>query len=203
MVRGRGSMRDKKKEEQNRGKPNWEHLNDELHVLIVVEDSKDRAEMKLKRAVEEIRKLLVPAAEGDDPLKKGQLMELAILNGTFRDNGAVQTGVPAMMPQTPMMPQALRSPTPAMHPHMISSALLPRMMNGQALIANGLHQTLLPHDSPLAYPHYESYPYAMSPALLEYPVETAATIGAVPKSRRFVRDHPYQRAVLERAATGN
>ncbi|KAG7256370.1 hypothetical protein CRUP_036644, partial [Coryphaenoides rupestris] len=32
MVRGKSSMRDKKKEEQNRGKPNWEHLNEDLHV---------------------------------------------------------------------------------------------------------------------------------------------------------------------------
>jgi protein quaking len=44
-----------------KGKPNWEHLNDELHVLITVEDTKNRAELKLKRAVEEIKKLLVPA----------------------------------------------------------------------------------------------------------------------------------------------
>lgn len=103
MVRGRGSMRDKKKvnlhsfslkrktikchyvcgkirhchicrrlliifailqEEQNRGKPNWEHLNDELHVLITVEDTENRAKVKLQRAVDEIRKLLVPAVSG-------------------------------------------------------------------------------------------------------------------------------------------
>ncbi|XP_043111785.1 protein quaking [Puntigrus tetrazona] len=61
MVRGKGSMRDKKKEEQNRGKPNWEHLNEDLHVLITVEDAQNRAEIKLKRAVEEVNKLLVPA----------------------------------------------------------------------------------------------------------------------------------------------
>ncbi|XP_031207548.1 protein quaking [Mastomys coucha] len=83
MVRGKGSMRDKKKEEQNRGKPNWEHLNEDLHVLITVEDAQNRAEIKLKRAVEEVKKLLVPAAEGEDSLKKMQLMELAILNGTY------------------------------------------------------------------------------------------------------------------------
>ena len=47
-------------EEQNRGKPNWEHLNDELHVLITVEDSNNRATVKLQRAVEEIKKLLIP-----------------------------------------------------------------------------------------------------------------------------------------------
>jgi protein quaking len=44
-----------------KGKPNWEHLNDELHVLLTVEDTKNRAEIKLKRAGEEIKKLLVPA----------------------------------------------------------------------------------------------------------------------------------------------
>ena len=44
----------------NRGKPNWEHLNDELHVLITVEDTENRARVKMKRALEEIQKLLVP-----------------------------------------------------------------------------------------------------------------------------------------------
>lgn len=47
-------------EDANRGKPNWEHLSDELHVLITVEDTENRALMKLERAVEEVRKLLVP-----------------------------------------------------------------------------------------------------------------------------------------------
>ena len=48
-------------EEMNRGKPNWEHLNEDLHVLITVEDTRNRAEVKLKRAVEEVQRLLVPA----------------------------------------------------------------------------------------------------------------------------------------------
>ncbi|XP_077977180.1 KH domain-containing RNA-binding protein qki.S-like isoform X2 [Glandiceps talaboti] len=224
MVRGRGSMRDRKREEQNIGRPNWDHLKEELHVLITVEDSKERADIKLARAVSEIKRLLVPAAEGEDNLKKGQLMELAILRGTFRENSANNNlpnlkaffmgnsslpDVPTTMVPTAAtcLPQALRSPTPAVHPHLIgASQLLPRMANGQTLLANGLpHQALIPtHEGALAYPHYETYPYAMAPALLEYPVEATATVGAVPKARRFVRDHPYQRAVLERAAaTGN
>ena len=45
-------------EEQNRGKPNWEHLNDELHVLITVEDTENRAKLKIERAVDEVKKLL-------------------------------------------------------------------------------------------------------------------------------------------------
>jgi protein quaking len=45
----------------NRGKPNWEHLNEELHVLIQCEDTPNRAAIKMLRAVQEVRKLLVPA----------------------------------------------------------------------------------------------------------------------------------------------
>ena len=52
-------------EEQNRGKPNWEHLNDELHVLITVEDSENRAQLKLERAVDEVKKLLTVVSTRD------------------------------------------------------------------------------------------------------------------------------------------
>lgn len=49
-------------EDANRGKPNWEHLADDLHVLITVEDTDNRAKVKLQRAVEEVQKLLVPVS---------------------------------------------------------------------------------------------------------------------------------------------
>ncbi|VVD00374.1 unnamed protein product [Leptidea sinapis] len=88
MVRGKGSMRDKKKEDANRGKPNWEHLADDLHVLLTVEDTENRAKIKLTRAVDEVKRLLIPQADGEDELKKRQLMELAIINGTYRDSSA-------------------------------------------------------------------------------------------------------------------
>ncbi|KHN79050.1 Female germline-specific tumor suppressor gld-1 [Toxocara canis] len=78
MVRGRGSMRDR------RNKPNGEHLDDDLHVLVQCEDTPNRVSLKLKIAVEQIKKLLVPAREGEDDLKRKQLTELAILNGTYR-----------------------------------------------------------------------------------------------------------------------
>ena len=47
-------------EEMHRGKPNWEHLSEELHVLITVEDTQNRAAVKMQRAVEEVNKLLIP-----------------------------------------------------------------------------------------------------------------------------------------------
>jgi len=44
-----------------RGKAKWEHLNEDLHVLVTVEDAKNRATVKLKHAVEQVKKLLVPS----------------------------------------------------------------------------------------------------------------------------------------------
>lgn len=104
MVRGRGSMRDKQKEDQNRGKANWEHLDEDLHVLIQCEDYENRAVVKLERAKEEILKLLKPAAEGEDDLKKKQLMELAIINGTYREPNLFQKKLQQIPFQNNRMP---------------------------------------------------------------------------------------------------
>ncbi|KAJ8284638.1 hypothetical protein COCON_G00034880 [Conger conger] len=188
MVRGKGSMRDKKKEEQNRGKPNWEHLNEDLHVLITVEDSQNRAEIKLKRAVEEVRKLLVPAAEGEDSLKKMQLMELAILNGTYRDanikSPALTFSLTAQAPRiitgpAPVMPASLRTPTSA------GPTLMPliRQIQTSALMPSGAPHpaaTLVPQgpESGLIYAPYD-YPYTLAPAtsILEYPIDSTGVLG--------------------------
>lgn len=124
MVRGKGSMRDKQKEEMNRGKPNWEHLNEELHVLITVEEHRQRGEVKLLRAVNEVKKLLVPAPEGEDELKKLQLMELAIMNGTFRDNKQLLTSMQlAAFSDLPRMPgmQSMQGMHPGMFQHALRS----------------------------------------------------------------------------------
>ncbi|VDD88695.1 unnamed protein product [Enterobius vermicularis] len=138
MVRGKGSMRDKIKEEANRGKPNWEHLSEDLHVLIQCEDTPNRAVLKLKRAVAEVKKLLVPSSD-DDELKRKQLMELAIINGTYRSNSSNQPGaaqvaavanknslaaIQRLMAPVPLaaaaQPGSLRSPTLAGAPIILS-----------------------------------------------------------------------------------
>ncbi|KAM8913588.1 protein quaking-A isoform 3-T3 [Spinachia spinachia] len=183
MVRGKSSMRDKKKEEQNRGKPNWEHLNEDLHVLITVEDTQGRAEVKMRRAVEEVKKLLVPAAEGEDNLKKMQLMELAILNGTYRDNNIKTPAAAAAQGQRliaapngqVLPPQALRPPTPGGGPIMN----LIRSPQMAAMLPNGT-PTLVPPspDGGLIYTTQYDYPYALAPtSLLEYPIEHSGVLG--------------------------
>ncbi|XP_066921990.1 protein quaking-B-like isoform X5 [Clytia hemisphaerica] len=120
LVRGRGSMKDKKVEEEKRGQPNYEHLDEDLHVLIMVEDTEDRARMKLKKAVEEVNFLLTPPKDGEDAIKKKQLQDLAILNGTYRhpnseasppaaatvtQNGVSPTGLLSFPSPSPVVPQ--------------------------------------------------------------------------------------------------
>uniref|UniRef100_A0A2K5Z6G1 Protein quaking n=1 Tax=Mandrillus leucophaeus TaxID=9568 RepID=A0A2K5Z6G1_MANLE len=205
-------------EEQNRGKPNWEHLNKDLHVLITVENAQNRAEIKLKRAVEEVKKLLVPAAEREDSLKKMQLMELAILNGTYRDANikspalafslaATAQAAPRIItgPAPVLPPAALPTPTPA------DPTLMPLIRQIQTTVMpNGIpHPTAIVPRGPeagLIYTPYE-YPYTLAAAtlILEYPIEPSDVLSTVATT---VRRHdmcvrPYQRIVTaDRAATG-
>ncbi|VDM72887.1 unnamed protein product [Strongylus vulgaris] len=148
MVRGKGSMRDKRKEEANRGKPNWEHLDDELHVLLQCEDTENRARIKLHAAMEHVKKLLVPAPEGTDELKRKQLMELAIINGTYRpfhksglsNSNRILTPVPLVSP--------IRAPifvSPTSSPNSVSmqvSALLTALLD-RSLVAPLFFATLI------------------------------------------------------------
>ncbi|XP_034069477.1 protein quaking-B isoform X1 [Gymnodraco acuticeps] len=215
MVRGKGSMRDKKKEEMNRGKPNWEHLSEDLHVLITVEDTHNRAKIKLQRAINEVKKLLVPAAEGEDNLKKMQLMELAILNGTYRDANVKMScaGFPMGAPQAPRL---ITGPTSCLPPSMRNSAQLPtqtmlpliRQIQSSALMQGANpHQALVQQgpESGIIYAPYD-YPYTLTPSILEYPIDSTGVL--VPSSCVFAagamttkvrrhdkRIHPYQRVV--------
>lgn len=88
MIRGRGSIR-KDKEEEVRGKPGWEHVFSEpLHVVLEAGDALDDlcATRALERAKQAVETLLIPVPEDRDRLKRQQLRELAILNGTYRGN---------------------------------------------------------------------------------------------------------------------
>ncbi|CAJ0590495.1 unnamed protein product [Cylicocyclus nassatus] len=167
MVRGKGSMRDKRKEEANRGKPNWEHLDDELHVLLQCEDTENRARIKLHAAMEHVKKLLVPAPEGTDELKRKQLMELAIINGTYRpfhksglsNSNRILTPVPLVSPiRAPIFVSPTTSPNTkpanpgyigaaAQQPFDYSSFMNPNFLESALAsfqIANELHLPTFP-----------------------------------------------------------
>ncbi|XP_061388163.1 protein held out wings isoform X2 [Musca vetustissima] len=219
MVRGKGSMRDKKKEDANRGKPNWEHLSDELHVLITVEDTENRAKIKLAQAVAEVQKLLVPQAEGEDELKKRQLMELAIINGTYRDTTSAKNMAQAcdeewrrvvaaasadnrlLAPALPGLAQTMRAPqaAPLGAPLILSQRMT--VPTSAASILSGTATPAPAFENPAhgmifaPYGDYNIYNTALTgnPLLTEYTDHTGAI---KPRRLAATRDHPYQRAAV-------
>ncbi|WKX98792.1 hypothetical protein Q1695_014016 [Nippostrongylus brasiliensis] len=82
LIRGRGSVKDPRKEQRLRGQPGWDHLEEPLHVLVTAVDHNHAVcQQKLRQGVESVRHLLTPA---HDDYKRCQLMQLAIINGTYR-----------------------------------------------------------------------------------------------------------------------
>uniref|UniRef100_U3JG55 KH domain-containing, RNA-binding, signal transduction-associated protein 2 n=1 Tax=Ficedula albicollis TaxID=59894 RepID=U3JG55_FICAL len=95
-ILGKGSMRDKAKEEELRksGEAKYAHLSDELHVLIEVFAPPGEAYSRMSHALEEIKKFLVP--DYNDEIRQEQLRELSYLNGsedTSRGRGIRGRGI--------------------------------------------------------------------------------------------------------------
>ncbi|CDQ75085.1 unnamed protein product [Oncorhynchus mykiss] len=101
-ILGKGSMRDKEKEEELRksGEAKYQHLNEDLHVLIEVFAPPAEAYNRMGHALEEIKKFLIP--DYNDEIRQAQLQELTYLNG-----GSEDAKVPAVRGKLP----AARDPT--------------------------------------------------------------------------------------------
>ncbi|CAL4900838.1 unnamed protein product [Urochloa decumbens] len=97
-IRGRGSVKDSVKEDKLRDKPGYEHLNDPLHVLVEAEFPPDIVDARLNQAVAILEDLLKPVDESMDYYKKQQLRELAILNGTLREESPSSHLSPSVSP---------------------------------------------------------------------------------------------------------
>ncbi|CAI5442868.1 unnamed protein product [Caenorhabditis angaria] len=82
-IRGKGCMRDAEKEMKLKGRNGWQHLAENIHVLVVAKGEDLAAcEEKLEGAKTRIDELF---SNPNDSLKKGQLVQLAIIEGTLRD----------------------------------------------------------------------------------------------------------------------
>ncbi|XP_047140937.2 KH domain-containing, RNA-binding, signal transduction-associated protein 2 isoform X1 [Hydra vulgaris] len=91
-VLGRGSTRDKAKEEElrNSGESKYDHLKEPLHVLIEVEGPKSEAHARLAAALAEIKKYMVPE---NDEIREEQMREMALLSNINPDAAtAVMSG---------------------------------------------------------------------------------------------------------------
>jgi len=75
-IRGKGSVK-----EGSKGKKTNADENDDLHVLITGDNDEN-----LDRAAKEVQSLLVPVDDTRNAHKQKQLRELALINGTLRDD---------------------------------------------------------------------------------------------------------------------
>lgn len=81
-IRGKGCTRDDAKEERLRGRPGWEHLEEPIHVLITIHGD---TEAKTAEKLSSIKNLLQDFLENNDSdLKRSQLMQLAVIEGTLK-----------------------------------------------------------------------------------------------------------------------
>ncbi|KAE8724788.1 hypothetical protein F3Y22_tig00009942pilonHSYRG00285 [Hibiscus syriacus] len=74
-----------KYEEKLKDKPGYEHLNEPLHLLVEAEFHENVVNSRLDHAVGILENLLKPMDESLDDYQKQQLRELALLNGTLRE----------------------------------------------------------------------------------------------------------------------
>lgn len=98
-VLGKGSMRDKEKEDELRdsGDAKFAHLAEPLHVLIEVEGVQSDAHLRLAGALSEIKKYMTP--ENDD-IRAQQMQEMAYLQSLEHPEGMPLP--PQMVPMTQM-----------------------------------------------------------------------------------------------------
>ncbi|RWS25927.1 KH domain-containing: RNA-binding: signal transduction-associated protein 3-like protein [Leptotrombidium deliense] len=85
-ILGKGSMRDKEKEEELRktGDLKYSHLNEELHVSISAFAPAPEAYLRIGHALSEVKRFLVP--DYYDDIRQQQLRELGILNCQKKTN---------------------------------------------------------------------------------------------------------------------
>ncbi|XP_075231019.1 KH domain-containing, RNA-binding, signal transduction-associated protein 3-like isoform X2 [Lycorma delicatula] len=135
-ILGRGSMRDKAKEEEMRQAldPKYAHLSDELHVEIAALAPPAEAHARIAYALAEIRKYLVP--DNNDEIRQEQMREIQaeapprggapLLRGVGRGR-APPRGPPIGMPPSRSLLSAPR-PAPPLPP------LLPRPQPGKTKV---------------------------------------------------------------------
>ncbi|XP_064485388.1 KH domain-containing, RNA-binding, signal transduction-associated protein 2-like [Ornithodoros turicata] len=125
-ILGRGSMRDKGKEEELRQlrEPKYAHLQEELHVEVTTFAPPAEAYGRMGNAIAQLKPFLVP--DYYDEIRQTQLRELAILNGD-KKNKSKSNVDGAMSPGEP--------------PHQASVSVA-------AQVANGMSTSPLPRPSP-------------------------------------------------------
>ncbi|GAB0091103.1 KH domain-containing, RNA-binding, signal transduction-associated protein 2 [Sergentomyia squamirostris] len=114
-VLGRGSMKDRKREEELRAslEPKYAHLNDELHVEISALAPPAEAHARIAYALAEVRKYLIP--DSNDNIRREQIRELLSENHPSHEIDLPEPRIvppPRPAPPPPTYYRAPPTPTP-------------------------------------------------------------------------------------------
>ena len=123
-VLGKGSMRDKAREEELRlsKDPKYLHLSEDLHVEVTAFAPPAEAHARLSYALTEVRKYLIP--DSNDQIRQLQMKELEILSNmssepSLSQTPSLQSLQPLLLPSPPYLQQATQMPllpTPPLEP---------------------------------------------------------------------------------------
>ncbi|CDQ99068.1 unnamed protein product [Oncorhynchus mykiss] len=138
-----------------------------------------------------------------------QLMELAILNGTYRDANIKQPTMAFSLASSqqprlisspsPVMQQAMRSPAPGQQPNLMPH-LIRQIQSQQALMQGANQHAALMQQSPESggffYAPYEYSPYTLTPSILEYPMDTTGVLGKHRYTDTLIQTDNYSMKLL-------
>ncbi|XP_052130490.1 KH domain-containing, RNA-binding, signal transduction-associated protein 3 isoform X4 [Frankliniella occidentalis] len=178
-VLGRGSMKDRTKEEECRNSldPKYSHLSDDLHVEISAMAPPAEAHARIAFALAEIRKYMVP--DSNDEIRQEQFREMEMYSpegngvrggpgarGGPRGRGGMMRGVPpARFPPPPMRGGAVsrggallspphpRAPQPAPLRPPPPQALLPRPLPGKTKVLSILDRARVAMEESYSSPY--------------------------------------------------
>ncbi|XP_043462420.1 KH domain-containing, RNA-binding, signal transduction-associated protein 2-like isoform X1 [Leptopilina heterotoma] len=121
-VLGRGSMKDRQKEEECRQSldPKYAHLSDDLHVEIAALAPPAEAHARIAFALAEVRKYLIP--DNNDNIRQEQMREMEMTLG--------DDGTPVMRPPASILRVSVRPPPPGMPPRSARPILPPPPARG-------------------------------------------------------------------------
>ncbi|XP_043235333.1 KH domain-containing, RNA-binding, signal transduction-associated protein 2-like [Amphibalanus amphitrite] len=146
-ILGRGSMRDKQKEEELRaaGDPKFSHLSEDLHVEVTAFAPPAEAYARMAYALTEVRRFLVP--DYNDEIRQEQMREMQLINesgsggvvgggggggggGGDPEGGSTSSGSPPLPVTARPPPANLVLPVTGLLPHPALRGLTPRSHNG-------------------------------------------------------------------------
>ncbi|KAJ8938041.1 hypothetical protein NQ318_013949 [Aromia moschata] len=177
-VLGRGSMKDRQKEEECRNSldPKYSHLTEDLHVEISALGPPAEAHARVAFALAEVRKYLIP--DNNDNIRQEQMREMEIMTGGEVGGEERESRIRKPMPSS-ILRSAMPRPPPIMRTATRTPVVTPRVMPAKTKIMSILDRARVAMEESYGY---DEEGYTSSPPSYEYS-------STLPQSRSYSSHH--------------